>query len=158
MVSISLSSKFSFNDFILFCSVATVMYSPPFSAKTWNASLISVSVSTDRCLDAIIFKNSGNSMLPFSSASTSLIILVMSSSQGLCPNAVSTSASSDFYLHVGEKNKFGSVEEEKKWAIRRRGKKRCGGQCIGCMVVGPLVSLLPQHGSIINKVSRCFGK
>jgi hypothetical protein len=25
------------------------------------------------------------------------------------------------------------------------------------MVVGPLVSLSPQHGSIINKVSRCWG-
>ena len=82
----------------------------------------------------------------------------MSSSQGLCPNAVSTSASSDFYLHVGEKNKFGSVEEEKKWTIRRRGGEGCGGQCIGCMVVEPLVSLSQQHGSIINKVPRCFGE
>ena len=48
----------------------------------------------------------------------------MSSSQGLCPNAVSTSASSDFYLHVGGEIKFGSVEEEKKWAIKKKGKKK----------------------------------
>jgi len=28
------------------------------------------------------------------------------------------------------------MEEEKKWGVGGRGGEGCGGQCIGCMVVG----------------------
>ena len=67
-------------------SSAALMNPLPSLSKTLNASFISSSLSVSRIFRAIIVRNSGKSIVPFPSASTSLIMSCSSASVGFCPS------------------------------------------------------------------------
>ncbi|KAJ7040705.1 hypothetical protein C8F04DRAFT_225300 [Mycena alexandri] len=75
-------------------SSAALMYPFPSLSNTLNASLISSSLSVSRILRAIMVRNSGKSMVPLPSASTSLIMSCSSASVGFCPSERMTVPSS----------------------------------------------------------------
>jgi hypothetical protein len=64
---------------------AAEIFPSPFLSKTLNASLISSSESVSFILRAIMVRNSGKSISPFPSESTSLIISCNSASVGFWP-------------------------------------------------------------------------
>ena len=88
--STSSSVSFSPKLVITWRNSAALMNPFPSLSKTRNASLISSSESVSFILRAIIVRNSGKSMVPLPSASTSLIISWSSASVGFCPNDLIT--------------------------------------------------------------------
>jgi len=75
-------------------SPAALIKPLPSLSKTLKASMISSSLSVSFILRAIIVRNSGKSMVPLPSASTSLIMSWSSASVGFCPSERMTVPSS----------------------------------------------------------------
>merc|ERR1712210_292908 len=92
----STSSSVSFSPrLVITClSSAAEMKPLPSLSNTRNASRISSSLSVSFIFLAIMVRNSGKSMVPFPSASTSLIMSCSSASVGFCPRDLITVPSS----------------------------------------------------------------
>ena len=101
----STSSSVSFSPkFVITCLSSAAEMSPfPSLSKTLNASINYYSVSVSFIFLAINDKNSGKSIVPLPSASTSLIISWSSASVGFCPNDLITVPN---YLVVIEPSPF----------------------------------------------------
>lgn len=101
----STSSSVSFSPkFVITCLSSAAEINPfPSLSKTLNASISYSSVSVSFIFLAMRERNSGKSMVPFPSASTSLIISWSSASVGFCPNDLMTVPS---YLVVMEPSPF----------------------------------------------------